>query len=699
MRIILHILCLFCISPLIYSQKNLAPLPEHIRLDSIQIVRDRWGVPHIYSPTDIETAYGFAWATCEDDFETLQKTLLIAKSMLGRLEGVEGAKIDFVGQFLDVKKVVEEKYETSFSDKFKQILEAYTLAVNRYAALHPKEVLIKKAFPATPKDVVQGFVLGLSVMSSVQNPLMRILGNELPPLHQREPSGSNAFAVHSSKTDENKNFIAINSHQPLEGPFSWYEVHLNSNEGMNILGGSFPGVPIIGHGVNEKIAWAHTLNYHDFYDIFKLEMHPKKKNLYKFDNEYKELEVRKIKLKVKLAGLFTLGVSKKAYRSIYGPTLRNKTGFYSVRMASFNEINGGEQWYKMNKAQSFSEFKEALEMQALPSMNIIFSDLGDTIYFISNGLFPHRNPKYDWKKVVPGNTSETLWEHRYFPLDSVPQYINPAEGYLFNANNSPYYATCDVSNLCKTKFNKTFGIQTEHTNRSARFEQLFADKSMFSYQDFKTIKYDKQYPDSVIFILDFEKFRNLDTDKYPDLKDIVNELKAWNLKGDKDSKAGAYFAVAFPFVLKMIGNFYFGEEQNVNFSEEDYAILLRKTKKHILKYFGTLDVTLGQVQRLRRGNVDLPLAGLPDVITAMYSAPRKKDGTLAPWSGESYIMLVKMGKDGPEIETVNAFGASNKKDSPHYTDQMEMFTNEKLKPMTLDKKEIFENAQKIYSPQ
>jgi acyl-homoserine-lactone acylase len=242
------------------------------------------------------------------------------------------------------------------------------------------------------------------------------------------------------------------------------------------------------------------------------------------------------------------------------------------------------------------------------------------------------------------------------------------------------------------------GIQTDHTNRSARFEVLFADKSLFTYEDFKTIKYDKQYPDSVIFILDFERFRNIDTEKYPDLKQIVTELKNWDLRGDKDSKAGAYFAVAFPFVLEKLGNFYLGEEQNADFSDDDVAELMRKTQKHIMKHFKTMDVTLGQVQRLRRGDIDLPLAGLPDVITAMYSSPRKKDGTLAPWSGESYIMMVKMGKNGPEIETINAFGASNKKDSPHYTDQMEMFTNEKLKPMTLDKKIIFENAVKVYSP-
>ena len=72
--------------------------------------------------------------------------------------------------------------------------------------------------------------------------------------------GSNAFAFNSNKTADGKTYLNVNTHQPLEGPFSWYEAHINSNEGWNMLGGLFPGLPIPVIGTNNNLAWTHTYN-------------------------------------------------------------------------------------------------------------------------------------------------------------------------------------------------------------------------------------------------------------------------------------------------------------------------------------------------------------------------------------------------------------------------------------------------------
>jgi acyl-homoserine-lactone acylase len=113
-----------------------------------------------------------------------------------------------------------------------------------------------------------------------------------------------------------------------------------------------------------------------------------------------------------------------------------------------------------------------------------------------------------------------------------------------------------------------------------------------------------------------------------------------------------------------------------------------------------LDVELGQIQRHIRGNVSLPLGGLSEVPRAIDNKLYdKKKGIFRGTAGDCYIQFVKYPKLGlPEIESVNAYGASARKESKHYTDQMQMFVDEKTKTMTLDKDEVMKNAKETYHP-
>lgn len=671
-----------------------------VRRDSIFIVRDQWGVPHIYSPTDEETVYGFVWASCEDDFKSIQQTLLLTKGLNGRVNGIEGAKTDYVVGLLEIDKTVREKYENQFSDKYKRIIEASVMAINEYAMQHPDEVILKKIFPISVYDVVDGYVLGTTFMASISETLLRIFEDRLPPLDPGKQYGSNGIAVHASKTVDGENYIAINSHQPLEGPFSWYEAHLNSGEGMNILGSVLIGAITLNQGVNENLAWAHTLNFNDFFDIYQLTMHPHKKNLYKFDGEWIKLEKKKINLAVKpKKWMPVIHVSKPAYYSIYGPTIKTKSGFYSIRGIAYKTIGAGEEWYQMSKARNFSEFKEALDMQQLPAMNIVYADRFDTIFYISNGLYPRtRNPNYDWKKMLPGDTSATLWEYdNYYSVEELPQYINPDCGYVFNTNHTPFFASKEDCALSPDKYCQTMGFQKRHFNRSKRLLELMDTVKQFDWNMFKRIKYDTKLPDTIIFITRVEKFKEIDTLAYPDLASSVRILSANRQDGNIENPHTALFLFAF---MELMNRIKFDIEFvpfSLELAMETYVDCLRKARDYMMKHFGTLEVPFGQVQRLRRGNVDFPMPGLPDVLAAMYSTKRE-DGTLAPQAGDCYILLAKIGRKGIKMESINAFGASNNPNSKHYTDQMQLFSNQKTKPMTLDKETIWNNAERIYHP-
>lgn len=656
----------------------------------IDIVRDHYGVPHIYGKTDAEASYGLAWAHAEDDFETIQQTLLAGKAMLASYKGKQGATIDYIIHLLRIPELVEERYETDLSPDFKKLVEGYCAGMNAYAKQHPNEVLVKKAFPVTPKELIQCTVLQLSILSGADKALTSIFNGKVPLLENYKTAGSNAFAFNSAKTTDGQVYLDINAHQPLEGPVAFYEAHLNSEEGLNILGANFPGAPCILHGCNEYLGWAHTVNDPDKLDVYQLEINPENKFQYKFDGEWVDLEVRTAALRVKIKGLM-IPVKKKAYWSKYGPTIITERGTFSIRMPSLMDIRGMEQWYRFNKAKNFTEFKSALNMLAIPGYNIVYADRYDTIFYISNGRIPVRDSKFNWKNTLPGNTSATLWKDLH-PLSDLPQVLQPQSGFVYNTNHSPFHSTEGPENPV-IKF-PNMGYETLENNRSVRFAELVSAQDKISYDVFKRIKFDRQFPSKFAFPINIDSVFLLKPDDHPEIADLISNLKNWDKVANVESiGAGAFL------------KFY----QNVNKARDLYAStgiltmaqiinILNEIKAEMLQLYGRTNVQLGDIQKLVRGEKVLPQPGLPDVLAPMYSVPYK-DGMVKANQGDAYIELVRFTKNGPIIETLNTYGASSRKKSPHYTDQMEMYIKQQTKPMTLDKSAVYKNAERIYHPQ
>ena len=684
------LLCVGCVSK-----------PEPVQLNNIKIARDQYGVPHIMAKTDVEVAYGLAWVQCEDQFKTLQELMAACKGMLGEIKGKDGIVADFGIKFMGLQEIAKAKYAQDVTGDFKKYLESFVNGVNTYAALHPQEVLIDDLFPITGQDVIVGYLLGNLEVSHAGKDLVKIMnGTILKDLNSDVPKGSNGIAISKRKTTDNKTYLAINSHQPLEGWYSWYEAHLISDEGLNILGGTFAGGICIFHGANENLAWAHTVNHADFSDVYELEINPENENQYKFDGEWLELKEKPYTSWLKLAGPIKFPISKTIYESKYGPTFKTEEGVFAWSFVVGRSIKVAEQWYRMNKANNFSEFKSALEMRGIGALNFVYADKEDNIYYLSNGAFPNRNPKYNWSGILPGNTSETLWTNETIPLDSLPQVLNPNSGWVFNTNNTPFTASDSLSNFKETSLNKVMGYQSKglENNRSKRFLELISQYDSLSYLDFKRIKYDNQYPSKMMTpkALNLEMLMHLDASKYSDISDAITQLTNWNRKSDLENTTAALFIVSWLEIDRIRTE----SGRNVRYgtvTEDDCIAGVRKAKKELLAKYGTLKVPLKKVQRLIRGDVDLPMAGMPDVLAAMYSKEHT-DGSYKAFAGESYIELVRFGENGVEIESVNTFGASEKPSSEYYTSEMSMFATQKLKKMTLNKEDVLKNAVKIYSP-
>ena len=660
---------------------------SQINPNNIEIVRDQFGVPHIYAQTDAEVAYGLAWANAEDDFTTIQEAYLAGNAMLSNHIGLKGAAADFITQFIGSKSLIEEKIG-NISEDYMEVVEGYSQGLNAYARNNPK-----KLFPITPKKMLMYSQLQLFISNEGAYWAGRILNNDTQDdFLDQNLTGSNVIAMNSSKTKSGETFLAINTHQPLEGPTSWYEVHLNSEEGTNIIGTMYPGTPNILIGVNEHLGWSHTVNYPDKTDVFKLKMKNKRK--YIVDEEEYELEKLKAKITVKVFGI-PIKINRKYYKSIFGPTLKNKSGYYSIRTPTLFNIKALEQWWKMGKSKNFSEFYNTLKMTQLPGFNIGYADKYDTIFYMSNGIIPKRAEGYNWKGIVPGDTKKTLWTE-YHDIEDLPQVIQPDAGFIYNANHSPFKSTTAEENPKEEDFSQRMGYETYDNNRSTRLIELIESYDKVSYEDFKDIKYDNSFPSKFNYnFMDISIIETLKLKTENDSFELLDIIQKWNRKTDIDSQgAGIYGVLYYQLVWNYRDDI---QKNNKTVSRETLLSALKDVKRYLIDNFGSIDITLGDFQKLVRGDKELPIWGLPDVITAMSSRPYK-DGKHKVTQGESYIGLVRFNKNGPILESIISFGNSDNPDSDHYTDQMEKYSKFQTKKMTFDRDIIYKEAKKIYNP-
>jgi acyl-homoserine-lactone acylase len=677
-----------CLLPLLVQAQQ--PL---IRKDRITIARDSYGVPHIFAPTDPEVAYGLAYAHSEDDFKTIQTLILTGKGKLGTYLGKKGAPVDFVFGLLNTRKVVDQQIK-SMDPKFLQLIQGYLNGLEAYGKAHPSEVLNKHIFPIAIEDYIATSMFSVAIFCGVDKTLPKILDGSIPSLPGFTGEGSNAFAIKSTKSASGEPMLVINAHQPIEGATAFYEAHVQSEEGWNILGGLFPGGPLIFHGTTPNLAWAHTVNFQDKIDVYQLQTDKAHPGQYKVDGEWLPLLKRKIKLSIK--GI-PIPVSKTAYESIYGPTVKSPNGtYFSIRLPSLMDAGALQQWYAMNRSTNFTEFKAALNQNHLPMFNIMYADKEDNIFYISNGKMPYRNAKYNWASTLPGNTRETLWE-KFKPLSELPQHLNPAAGYLFNTNHSPFMATAVNENLDPANYDKYDGYETYHNNRSQRAKELIDTYDKISLEDLKRIKFDRQLPAKILYPygLDASVLFTLDPIKYPATATVIKGLKEWNHVTNIESVGALYYNIAYYGAAKIRHT-----ASKDPLTESEAVELTQYVQDFLMKHYGRLDVTLGEFQRLKRGDQDWPQAGMPDVLAAVMSEPFG-ESKRKMISGDAYIGFVKFPKGGglPLIETVNTFGASSHPESKHFADQRELYQAQKTKRMTLDKDEVLKNAEKIYHPE
>ena len=696
-----------------YNTRNYKPeiFIEIEKNYSYEINRDKFGVPHVYGAKDKDAAFAFALAQAEDDLEHVEMmmkmsrgelsnftinsnsiaalyTLITGKGdILENLEAIEGVELDFLFKFFDVKETVTQKIDEIPNEAIEYI-KGYADGLNFYAAKNPN-LVDQSLYPATVRDLVAGMTFRMPLFYGIDHSISELISlmddevkevvkvnNALSNNHvvasinsYFKPSGSNAFAVAKSRSQDNETLLVINSHQPLTGPVAWYEIHLKSDEGLNIMGGTFPGSPFIHVGFNENLGWGATVNQPDLADIYRLDLNPRDNNQYLLDGKWENLKEINQNFKVKLFGPFSINYPIPMHYSKHGPVLKDNNKAYALRFVGMHDVNHSTAWLKMNKSKNLSQWLEALKMQEIASLNLVYADKEDNIYFVHNVKSPIRDSNYDWKKVLPGNDSSLIWTE-FHPFEDIPQILNPSSGYIFSTNQNPFFVTANEDNLLPENYNPTMGFQTRTTNRAYRAYELLDKDTSISFNEISQYKHDNKFSyNSRQYRFMSEIFNHKFSDKK--LINAQEFLAEWDLGTDSNNLHAAFgVCILSPEWLAEI----------TREPQPDPILTFTNCVDEFYKNFGTLSIKWSEVNFLERGSKLVHIQGGPDVLRAIY-APRSEDGILKAVAGDGLYIHLKWDSNKKQIsKSIHQFGsATMNMNSPHYDDQINLFANEELK--------------------
>jgi acyl-homoserine-lactone acylase len=657
-----------------------------------RIQRDHYGVPHISGPTDPDVAFGLGFAHSEDDFATIQSGALIARGQLASVEGAKGAVTDYLVRILKVRETVASQYDTALPADARAVLQAYADGVNYFAALHPENVE-PGLLPLTGQDVAAGFVFRSPFFYGLDHVIGKIMA-PAPKASQVAmnmtgtlPIGSNGIAVAASKSADGATRLLVNSHQPYVGPVAWYEAVLDSGEGWHVAGGFFPGSPFMLHGHNAHLGWANTVNAPNVSTVYRLDVNPANPDQYRLDGEWKNFERGDAAIRVKIFGPLIWTVHRPFLWSAQGPVFKTDHGVFAVRYAGMGEARQSLQYYRLNKAANRDEWLAAMRLQALPSINYIYADEKGNIGYVYNGQFPVRAEGRDWTQVQPGDRSDLIW-HGYLAFDRVPQIWNPKSGYVFNSNNTPFEATGAEDALKPADFSPTMGIQTDMTNRAYRAQETFGADKAITDEAFRAYKFDLAYSARSDVAREIADVVKVDPGSDNDLSAAQALLKGWDRRTTIGSRA-----VALAVLMRAAA------AHSDSHPDVPPIDALRDAIKTLKTHFGRIDPEWGQVNRMRRGTLDLGVDGAPDIYRAVYGVAQK-DGTLTASAGDTLIMFVTWDKTGAlSSDSINQFGSATLDSrSPHYADQTPLFVAMKTKPVLFTQSQLAGNVEADYHP-
>jgi acyl-homoserine-lactone acylase len=677
----------------------------------VTIRRDNFGVPHILAETEAAAAFAQGYVTAEDHLLELARLILKARSEEALYFGEQYADNDFLVKELRMYEGAQAGYEKS-PPLMKMIFDGFAAGYSRYVEQHRAE-LPEWVKPVTGIDVL-AHARRVTVMEfdmnlrQVRNASSRQRAAQTVSPHEEESSyyGSNMWAIGKGRSASGKGILLGNPHLAWAGSQLFHELHITVPSKINISGTTLIGVPGIAIGFNENLGWSHTVNTHDSDDVYELTLDSTDAHRYLYEGGSLAMKKYDLAIQVKTdKGIETR--KKESWWSHYGPVLKweneNRKAF-AFKSANMEEYRFVEQWNHMAKARNLEEFRRALDIQGIPMFNICYADKDGNVFYIFNGRFPDRPQGYDWSGVLPGNTMATEWNN-ILPEARLPYLINPAGNYVQNSNSAPWYTNLNAL-IDRTKFPADLTPNFNGLRTQLSLEIIESDKSI-SLDEVLRYKYHMKILSADRMKVDLIKLAKGQTIDGVNLDEAVKLLESWDNTVSRDSRGSMLFVTFLQKYKAATKNIYkevWDEKRPVStpsgIGDEAAALKsLAATITELQQKYNKLDVVWGDIHRLRRGNLDVPIGGLTDEYGAFrivgYSAAR--DGKYVAMGGDSYVLAVEF-TSPPTAYSIVAYSQTDDPKSPHHNDQSALFAQEKWKRAWFTEEDIKKNTERTYRP-
>jgi acyl-homoserine-lactone acylase len=659
--------------------------------DSPVIRRDAYGVPHILAKTETAAAFAHGYAVAEDHLPALARLFLRAQGRQAEVFGEAFVREDLLVHRLGIHTVAEQ-HIGELPPLMRGILEEYAAGYNLYLSEH------RDRAPAWAEPVS-----GVDVLAHCRAVLLLDFAlDKRPFLQQRPPAtpiGSNMWAIGRGRSQSGRGILLANPHLAWEERAQLlHEVHLTVPDRINVAGVTLIGFPVVTIGFNEYLGWAHTVNSLDSDDVYELKLSGADHYLY--DGDALPLRKRPITYRVKTdAGVVTR--TEVVESSHHGPLIRrDQDRAWAYKSANLDLVNFLTQYNLMAKARSLAEFRGALQMQQLPMFNVGYADREGNVFFLFNGRIPLRPAGFNWAGTVPGDTSVTDWQVLH-PLADLPQLVNPAGGYVQNSNDPPWYTTLQA--IIDRKPFPPYLVRgdTIGWRGQVSLSMLEADPDI-TLDEVMARKFDEH-----LLLADRLKPPLLELAAQPAAQPVLAEavtvLTAWDNQVHADSLGAELFLRWWSAYLKTTPR-PFKEPWNVQhpietptgLSDPAHALTaLEQVATAMKQERGRLAVAWGDIHRLRRGAIDLPLGGA-DITFRSIGYRSDGKGAMEAVSGDSYVLAVEF-REPPVAYSVMVYSESSDPRSSHYTDQSVLFSKERLKSLWFTEPDIAAHLERSYA--
>ncbi len=691
----------------------------------VTIIRDNWGIPHIYGKTDADAVFGLLYAQCEDDFKRVEMNYIEKLGRLSEIKGEASLYDDLQIRLLIDEAEAKDEYQKA-EPWLKKILDAYAAGANFYLQTHPsvKPALLQRFQPWYPLLWTDGSIGAISTADLSVAELKKFYtgDNSTSAVKTKDhdmQTGSNGFAFAPSKTVSGNAILYINPHTTF---YFRPEVQVQSEEGLNAYGAVTWGQFFIYQGFNEHCGWMHTSSNVDVADMYAEDIVTRNKKLYyKYDLKLKPVKVKKIALGyVENGALKTKTIT--TYATHHGPIMAKRDGKW-VSLKSFNRSKRSlvESWVR-TKSKGFEDYKKAMDLKANTSNNTVFADDKGNIAYWHGNYVPIRNKNLNWAKVMDGSTSTTEWKGLH-PVEEIVHSYNPPNGWLQNCNSTPY--TCAGENSPKKENYESYMAPDGENFRAVNAVRILSQGDKYTLDKVIASGYDTYLPAFEILIPSliqaFEKNNLANDSRYAALVEPIAVLKKWDFHAAANSVATT---LAIEWAHKSnaaIQKVYIdqGETDQVENTKRFAATAtpeqlfpqLLTVVNELKNNFGTWQVPWGDINRFQRISSDInhPFddnkASTPVAFTSSlwgclpaFKSDYKK-GTIKRYgtSGNSFVCAVEF---GPKIKAKSllAGGESGDINSKHFNDQLEMYTKGQFKDVLFYKEDVVKNSERTYHP-